>query len=393
LPFDSVQALLRLAPDHRPAALSAAITLHGELGDAIRYALGGGGVQIGSNTALWIAAARARSPRGDDELLEAQFPNLGPDAARTARCTLESKRRFYKDRGKEFVSFSNSLSVEPKPPKKLNESQPTVMLYAPIELDTKDVEVRRYLATVWPAGKEAWFAQGVLALAQNLDWWEAEWHNRVHLEALLDPDACLGEMGVMLLTLGLAAKEPGESGLATDAAIAALRDGRLSGPLLGQTMAGLLTIGVETPTPLQEKLRERDPKAQTPRPGGMITASRWAKTLAEVARASALHAEAVHAALQHAMGSHPSLRPADLAALLEALHELSVQLGLRIDHSEARAYLEAQQGGGKGGRLAKALLALEAADQSSRRREAARVALEGRIERAERWNAMSRPPA
>jgi hypothetical protein len=141
-------------------------------------------------------------------------------------------------------------------------------------------------------------------------------------------------------------------------------------------MAKLLQAGV---SPLADERAKR--------PGGMITASRWAKSLAEVARASALHAEAAHTALQHALAGHPSLRPADLAALLEVLHELSVQLGVSVDHPAARAYLESQQGSGKGGKLAKALLALAAADQPSRRREAARIVLEGRIERAERWSA------
>ena len=387
--FDAIQALLRVAPDHRTEALSAAAELNGEFGDAVRYALGGERIEIGSTLALWIAAARARAPRGDDAALDARHPGLGPDAALSARCTLDAERSIHTYGGKEYVYYRPTLSVVPRPPAKLDERHPTVMLHAPIELESKDLEVRRWLATIWPAGREAWFAQGVRVLADNLDWAEAEWQNRVHLEALLEPDTALGEMGLTLLALGLAAKEPGESGLATDAAIAAIRDGRLNGPLLGEAMASLLKVGVESLTPLQQKLRERNPKAPVLKPGGMITAARWAKTLAEVARTSALHADAVHTALQHSLADQPSLRPADLAALLELLHELSVQLGTPISHPETRAFLESIQAGGKAGKLAKSILALEGGGQSARRREAACLALEGRIERAERWSVVS----
>jgi len=387
--FDAIQALLRLAPDHRAEALAAASGLNGELGEALRYALGANGIEIGETAALWVAAARSRAPRSDDAALEKRHPGLGPDAGRTARGTLEAKRRVYKDRGKEYVYFNNTLVVNPPAPKSLDESLPTVMLHAHIELETRDLEIRRWMATVWPAGREAWFAQGVRCLSQNLDWGEADWTIRVHIEALLEPDSALGEMGLTLLALALAAKEAGESGLGTDAAIAALRDGRLSGPALGDEMASLLRLGVLTLTPLEAKKKEKDPKAQPLKPGGVITASRWAKTLAEVARTGPLHADAVHTALQHALAGHPSLRPADLAALLELLHELSVQLSTHVDHPEARAYLESQQGSGKGGTLAKSLLALPPSDQSARRTQVAHLTLESRLERAERWLAMS----
>ncbi|MGV3720476.1 MAG: hypothetical protein ACO1SX_06150, partial [Actinomycetota bacterium] len=322
------------------------------------------------------AAARARAPRGDDAALEARHPGMGPDGAVSARAELHSVRKIYKSGGKEYPYFKTTVAVEPPPPTTITDDLPTVMHHTPLETEPNAIATRRWLATIWPAGREAWFEEGVRLLSNNLDWSEAEWRNRVHLEALLEPDTALEPMGLTLLGLGLAAKEAGESGLATDAAITALRDGRLTGQSLGRTLAGLLALAVEPPSPQRK-------------PGGMVTASRWARTLAEVARASSLHAEAVHTALQAALAGQPSLRPADLAALLELLHELSVRLDASIDHSEARSYLEAQQGGGKGGKLAKALLALPAMDQSARRREAARLALEGRIERAERWSAMA----
>jgi hypothetical protein len=376
-PYDTIQALLRLAPDHRAEALDSAEKVAGEVGEAARYALGADGIPIGPTAALWIAAARARAPRDDDAALETRHPGMGPDAGNAARAVLTAKRKVYNMGGKDYPYVDASVKVEPPPPKTVADDLPTVMFHTPLNTEPNAITTRRWLATIWPACREAWFEEGVRLFANNLDWVEAEWQNRTHLEPLLEPDTTLGPMGLALLGLGLAAKEAGESGLATDAAISALRDGRLTGTSLGATLASLLALGMEPPSKPQ------------PKPGGMITASRWAKTLAEVARASPLHAAAVHIALQSALGGQPSLRPADLAALLELLHELSVQLGASIDQTEARSYLEAQKGGGKGGKLAKALLALQATDQSVRRREAARLVLEGRIERAERWSVMA----
>ena len=75
-------------------------------------------------------------------------------------------------------------------------------------------------------------------------------------------------MALVLLTLGLAAKQADEHGLATDGLIAAIDDGRIDGPLLGGSMRALL-------------------------PTGLIKPARWAKTLRDAARVSSLHARIV----------------------------------------------------------------------------------------------------
>ena len=83
------------------------------------------------------------------------------------------------------------------------------------------------MLTVWPVQQEGWFARVLPRFANNLDWWEAMWSNRTLLEPLLDPDVPLKPMALMMLALGLAAKQPSENGLATDSLIAAIDDGRL----------------------------------------------------------------------------------------------------------------------------------------------------------------------
>jgi hypothetical protein len=92
----------------------------------------------------------------------------------------------------------------------------------------------------------------------------------------------------------------------------------------------------------------------------------------------------IHAALQGLFGSSPSLRPADLVALLELLHELSVTIGAAVVDPAARSYLGDIKSG-KSGKLAQALLSLTTKDHQAHLNLAAAQALTTRVERAERW--------
>ena len=83
-PLDAVQALLRLLPRGRAPALDAAAVLRGEIGEAVRHALGGHAV-VGPTPSLWAAAARARDPDADDPVVAAVHRDLGPDAAFAGR--------------------------------------------------------------------------------------------------------------------------------------------------------------------------------------------------------------------------------------------------------------------------------------------------------------------
>jgi len=367
---DAHLALLRLAPDHRAAALGAAADFPGELGAALRYALGGDEA-IGPTAALWIAASRARNPYAEDPAVEARHPQRGPDATCSCRPAIQVERWTYKDRDKVHVAFRLSVAVDPPVPKTAKADTPTVLLHLKAEADAPTL---RWLSTLWPAGREAWFTRGCACIGENLDWWEANWPYRIYLEALLEPDTDLNGMGGQLLGLGLGAKEPGESGLATDALIAAIDDGRVTASSLGEILATLAGLGAHsTIEPLK--------------PGGIMNGSRWSKTLGSASRNSPLHAEVVHGALLRLFGSAPSFRPADLVALLELLYELSITIGAAIDPPAARSYLTAIKGG-KSGKLAQALVALTANPQRPHLVQAAIQALTGRVERAERWNAM-----
>jgi hypothetical protein len=322
----------------------------------VRYALGGDVRTIGPTAALCIAAARARAPFDDDPRVLARHPDLGPDAGAAAKFSYRVKLEST-GTGKTWAHFR--LYREPKVPAEPPVELPTVRLHAPG--DGRDRAAIRWGATVWPIAREAWVAQGVGSIGLNLDWVEADWTNRTYLEALTDPDLPLKPMALLLLALGLSAKQADEHGLATDGLIAAIDDGRIDSSLLGGAMQSLL-------------------------PTGLIKPPRWAKTLRDAARVSSLHARIVAHAIQHAVGGELADPPRDLLTLLELLKELLMEIGEPVSLAATRAWLTGWKASGKTARIVKDLLALPESADPAVRREAALRALVQRIERAERWS-------
>jgi hypothetical protein len=364
---DQVQALLRLATGHRAAALRKAGKLAGEYGNAVRYALGGRTPSIGPTAALWVAAARARDPFGDSLEVESRHPGFGPDAGAAARYSFRIKSR--EQRGNyhtasgpkqyHYTFHDFILDREPALPKKVALDLPTVLLHS--TFFSWNANQIRWVAMVWPVARESLFAAGAFRLAENLDWWEANWANRTFLEPLLDPDVPMKPMALLVLTLGLAAKEAGESGLATDALIQAIADGRVGGEELGRIMASLL-------------------------PTGMIKAARWAKTLAEAARMSPLHGHVVACAIEVGLQFEPARAPRDLATLLELLHELLLANGQALALDQTRDFLGKLPTAGKTAKLSAQLLALEPKSASTSL-AAACQSLASRLDRIDRWAA------
>ena len=165
-------------------------------------------------------------------------------------------------------------------------------------------------------------------------------------------------MARLLLAGNLSSNRPELQGLAVDALVAAVDDGRLDGRLLGETMRQLLTEGLAKP-------------------------ARLAKALADAARVSPLHARVVASALQRSTAGH-SPPPFGFHALLELLKELLVETGQRVDDPEARATLGGLPSSGKTGRLVRDLLALEAMNARANRAAALARALSSRVNRGER---------
>ena len=137
------------------------------------------------------------------------------------------------------------------------------------------------------------------------------------------------EIAVRLLTLALAAKEPGIRGLAADATSRALADGRLTPEVLGAALADAWS------TPL-------------------VTPRRYALSLAAAAGTSSEMRGLVRQALTLGLRAKPHT---DAAQILELLHELCHADGVGVDDPDTRSSL-ASYTSGKAGRLAKNLLAM-----------------------------------
>jgi len=358
--FEKALALLRLAPDGRDAAHAVLPRQRDEFVSALRYALGGKVSRIGASGWLWAAAARARTPFHDDRALEQTHPGLGPDAARAASPSARVMQRQYQQH--KYQEFK--LSVEPPVPAKVDPRLLTVAAWKTALATPDRVELDSSLRIgefthLWPLGRELMCAAGAHAIGGNLDWIEARWHHREFLVPLLDPDQPLRPMALLLLVLGLAARESAESGLATDIAIAAIDDGRLDSEILGQQMAELM-------------------------PTHLITLGRWAKTLQTVSKASALHAEVVRRAIARSLRGKPDAMPKDLHALVELLKELAISSASDVD-VDTREFLKQIQGTGKLAKAAKLLIGLKGGEDSDRLAAVQEQVLQSRLVRLRRW--------
>jgi hypothetical protein len=362
--LDRALALLRVAPDHRSAALREAETVEGEFGDALRYALGGEEESIGPTDTLWIAAARARAPLADDDRVEARHPRRGADAGRAVRFRLRPGRHGVV-RG-FFDGSQRPRLLETTPPggSSCPNNLPTVALHSD-DAYGYDAGMHRWLATVWPLARESFFAQGFEHIVGRDGGLMDLRANRPFLETLFDADAPLKDVGVLLLTGALSAKQAELRLLAVDALIAAVDDGRLDRATLGGALATLL-------------------------PAGLLVPARLAKSLGAAAKVSPLHAYVIGGALQQGLCCAQELLSGGvnwtgLATLLRLLKELLIELGEPLRLAELHTALSELPATGSTANLIRQLLSLEEKDSQSALKSAARYALKRRIERAERW--------
>ena len=259
-----------------------------------------------------------RASWADDERVVKAFPDYGPDAGRKATYSVSVE--------KVYNHMILAIHSDPPPAVSVDPDCVTVLLHAQCNAGRdpgwfwksggaagRTVGSVRWTATIWPQARESLFAAAAETIAANIDWEQAAWQNKSLLEPLLDCGTPLGPMALTLLATALAAKEPGEYGLATDIAIRAIEEGRLGSDNLGLVLARLL-------------------------PTGLIKPGRWQKTLADVARASPVHGMVVHRVLQAALRDTPDKLPRDFAKLIELLHQPSIDLDLHIADEGCRAF-------------------------------------------------------
>lgn len=361
---DQVQALQRLAPDGRSAALATAQAVDGEFGHVLRYALGGEEGE-GPTRSLWIVGTKTRTPRRLERTLERPAETAGeegtashPSAIRHeavgGKLTLELP--FVVGKRIELSTLLTYMEAEARL------QRPTAsfdaLLVASHELwrDPSPLAAS-WQASLQPACPDEFFAQEGSRLKWSLDQtrvqWSGEW------ELFFDPELPAVSVARALLVCGLSARHPGISGLARDALIALIADGRLAASALGAT----LQVAIE---------------------GGTVSHSRWLAAFRDVSGVSALHLWVLHESLARAVAVLPAKPAGTASALLELLYEWSLEAEQAITYPPSRSQLQSMSVG-KVGRIAQALLALEANPASRIRREAARLAVEHRLERARRY--------
>ena len=239
---DFIQALLRLAPENRGEALRAAGVLNNEMGEVVRYSLGGAAPAEMPTHAFWVAAYRAREPLGTNEHLLNLIPNAGPDAAvpATYDFDLATVKLFADDSHNPAVrtlpNFLPVRSLDPHFPEIYKESfyldweefcasfrnryryelYPTVLLH---DIGTRwTTENESY---TWLHNRESLLAFYAKRMLRNINSIGSFWSG--DFEFLFDPDVSMCGHGRYFLCLAMSSKNADLARFAVDILIAAIR--------------------------------------------------------------------------------------------------------------------------------------------------------------------------
>lgn len=391
--LDLIQALLRLSPDRRSEALQQAAALHGAWGTVLRWALGGTDepeTSRGIDAALWIAAGRARCPH--DSLAAALAPleikAQGPDA-------LEPAQYHWQDEPKRVRHYSgylpcSSLRIEVSPPVERQSRRaaeqgvdaddrawltmlgdllaagtttiidtlersfgsmsmqphattsyhlremPTTALhdwYMSPSAGWEHAQFIKWVAMVWPLNPDSTHAMAVQSMMSRIDASSSSSHaDFAHLDTLFVPHWPWSEMGQFMLGLALISKNADVKGLAVDAFIEGIEDGRAHPWLLADVLSRLAA-------------------------GQGIKMNRLTPALEEVARVSTQH-RAMVAEIIQAFLTEVTTWPRNTHLLLELLLVSLTELGWAL-REPMRAVLRPLKGTQKSAKLSRRLLALQ----------------------------------
>lgn len=331
---DAVAALLRLAPEGRDDALPRASTVDGEFGEALRYALGGGAAPI-RTPALWVAAARTRSPFSDDEyLLSAGLAGAGRGHAASYRLALTPEPYTYDDGGQSRTITWHQWTISTDPtPGTPTATEPTAVVPSSDGRHpgptAQNGDWLMWTATVWPHDAEAFFAGSIGHVLEACEGSEVSYDASTVLSVLVTHPGRLGPMAARTLAAGLCAQRAPQHAIAVDAFAARVPSGQISVDSLAAAMADVCAIAPVT---------------------------RWSARLREAASISPATGHA-------ACGLLTTLLPRldtelrGIGSALDTLHEESLRLGLSISDTALRNWLGGFTGPSKSARTAKALLA------------------------------------
>lgn len=366
--FELMQALLRLAPDGRGAALEQAGELQHPLARALRWALGSSAGPEKSDMLdanIWLAAGRARSPRGAlPELAQLGLEQAGPDGVEPA--IYQWKAEHAKARWLGGLAWESS----PKVPASVQPGRPTILLHVRSSIwrdyEMQDAWFFEWLTMIWPANIDAFLACGASRLTQRLDSTSSSWEpGHQFLPPLFPIDRPWSEVAGLVALLGVAGRDQDVKGLAVDALVEAISDGRAHPQSLGVILTRL-----NSPN--------------------LLKLNRLCENMAEIARVSPLHAWSVLGMLEHLLLAYDEL-PRDAHFLLALLQQLYAELELPPAEAAVEK-LGAIRGSSKTAKLAQALVKFAGEAKGSEAnslacQEARLLMLAGRLERAERWAA------
>ncbi len=337
--IEQVQALLRLVPGSASADIARALP-DSPLTRAFRYALGES-AEPGPEMALFAAAARIRHPRADDAALDRHHPGLGPDGALAATFAWHTTAKTWEVQGKDYTHHDFHVTSPPAP-RDTPPSHIAVLRHMPTgwpqdsfrgwSFCGREAGLIRYGASLLPSDLEAWCAQGAWAFGNNLDWWEAEWHNRAYLDVLLDPVVPMTPMARLLLMLALCGKEPGQTATAVDLLLQSHSQGRLPA---GADLADLVRTLFATPLPKPARLH---------------------KSLLAALRADPQVHGLAFLLLCAVVQGRPADPPRDIGVVLDLMLELKLRHALTLP-DDARAALADMKLGGNSRKLQASLLA------------------------------------
>lgn len=326
-PTDTALALMRLSPDDRDDALKA-LDPADEYERAFAFALGAE-MSSGKTKWLWVAAAAARLPYVDEPTIAKKHGSGYPDAGINARYSIAFEKMKY------FTWLL--MRVEPKIEGKVPPTFLTTMFHLTSAGDNSygavcgyHVNMIRWCSTIWPLNQEPFFSQGVLVFDHSQRLANSPYAG--FLEPMLRSHTAIGQMGSVLLALGLASSDPAVKSVALEAAITSIEDERLDLEALRQAFVALI-------------------------PSGHAPVGRWTKSLTELSRISTKHATVVRDILEGSLRHDPTNPPRDIGGLIELLFELSVSLDSPVSDARALDYLRGVKGGGKLKRFAGELIA------------------------------------
>lgn len=333
--IEQVQALLRLAPDHRAEALSAAEHLKGEFGSALRYALGSDSETLGENVPLWVAAIRARTPLTEPYCMMVKL--TARDHPLIGRCLSPSS--FETATAKLLGEYISSRSA----------SHEMVALIGDMDIGN----IKSPLCT------EVYWARQFRAASESREsgsnyWQEDKW------EQLFESDFAIGTMALHSLIYGLSVASPEARMVAINALTKTIFDGRVDGRMIASILGDHFSD-------LNTKL--------------------WLDALHAISRVSVLHAHVVHGALETLLSMAPVPDANPQTSILDVLYEISRRINRGIICDTARDYLSALKGGGTSETLAQNLLQLSNSENYENTKSAGLIALKERIKRANRWQA------